>query len=575
MIGADLVSQVLLQENTEYVFGVPGDTSTSLYDALCRAGRLNHIFFRDERSAAFAADAYARVKGQVGVVDVPSGAGALYVAGGISEAQKSCIGLLCIATDIPLSSDETEALTEINQEAFFGSIAKWCVRVKAVDKLHSLLLKGFRLSSSGRPGATVVSIPENILNSDVTVRNIDSAQPEVPVFPKYRPNPASKDIESLLRLLAEADRPVVLCGGGVITSRACEDLSVFSERTGIPVATSINGKGAISEFSRHSIGVVGANGGRPGANTLLSMADMVLILGSKINRVTTLGGSLLTGKTLCQVDIDPQALENNATTHSSILSDARELLRRLNEATAAGDLSVRDSWKDWSDYASGVTREELDADFKEKARHSGTPISPYRVIEALQNVLPEHSIIVADAGTPTPFVSAYYRVATPGRRVISPRGHGGLGYALPATIGVKLASPDTPVIGMFGDGSFGMSMGDLETIHRLGLPIVLMNFQNGCYGWIKALQKLYHGGRYYSVDFAHVDNGKIAEAFGVKTVRVEDPGSLEQCIADAINSDGPVFLNVLSASPLQVTPPVAKWLRDETLEPSERQRLTY
>jgi acetolactate synthase-1/2/3 large subunit len=175
-------------------------------------------------------------------------------------------------------------------------------------------------------------------------------------------------------------------------------------------------------------------------------------------------------------------------------------------------------------------------------------------------LLPPESVIVADPGTATPFVSAFY--ASPaGRHVIVPRGYGGLGYALPGVVGAKLARPDVPVIGLTGDGGFAMSCGDLETIARLGLPVVLLQFNNAAFGWIKELQHLYRASRYMSVEFsADTDYAAIAQGFGLKGIRIQDPDELEPVLKAALASDRPTFIDVASESQITETPPVQKWL---------------
>ncbi len=575
MTGAQVLTKLLNEYEPEHVFGVPGDTSTSLYDAFCRWGEFRHVVFRDERSAVFAADAYARASGGAAVVDVPSGGGALYAVAGISEAQKCCIPVLCIATDIPLSSDETEALTEVDQEALFKAVSKWNARVKTVERLPALLAKAFRLATSGRPGATVLTVPENILNGDLKEPVTCHGSGRGRSFPLYRPRPPRSEVERLVKLLAEAERPIVLAGGGTLSSGAYDDLAALCSETRIPVATSINGKGSVAETSEWAIGVVGANGGRPTANALVAEADLILVLGSKLNRVTTLGGSLTKDKVICQVDVDAEPLDNNAAIDLPVLSDIRELLQALREAVGSVGAPRRNAWRTWCERVREETTRDFDTYFKDRVRASGAPVSAYKLVDALQNTLPQDSIVVADAGTPTPFVSAYYRVRLAGRRVICPRGHGGLGYALPGALGAKLGRPAAAVVGIFGDGSFGMSMGDLETIARVGAPLVLINLDNGCYGWIKVLQKLYFGERYFSVDFSPVDNLGIARSFGLEAHQIDDSGSLEERLEAALRSDRPVFLNVSCVSPVEETPPVAKWLRDEVIPAEERKRMTY
>ncbi len=201
------------------------------------------------------------------------------------------------------------------------------------------------------------------------------------------------------------------------------------------------------------------------------------------------------------------------------------------------------------------------AEFDEKARAESTPIKPQRVIKELAEALPADSIIIADAGTPTPFTAAYLR-SQAGRRVIIPRGYGGLGYAIPAVLGAKLAAPQSTVVGLMGDGSFGMSSNELETLGRLGLPVTLIQFNNSCFGWIKVSQKLYHEGQYHCVDFSSdTDHAAIARGFGLQGIRVEHPQDVGEAIREALASKQPTFIDIITESEVTELPPVEKWRR--------------
>lgn len=201
------------------------------------------------------------------------------------------------------------------------------------------------------------------------------------------------------------------------------------------------------------------------------------------------------------------------------------------------------------------------ADFEEKAGMECTPIKPQQVIKELAELLPADSIVIADAGTPTPFTAAYFR-SQAGRRVIIPRGYGGLGYAIPAVLGAKLAAPQSTVVGLMGDGSFGMSSNELETLGRLGLPVTLIQFNNSCFGWIKVSQKLYHEGQYYGVDFSSdTDHAAIARGFGLRGVRVEYPQDVRAALREALAGEQPTFIDVITQSEVTELPPVEKWWR--------------
>jgi acetolactate synthase I/II/III large subunit len=199
--------------------------------------------------------------------------------------------------------------------------------------------------------------------------------------------------------------------------------------------------------------------------------------------------------------------------------------------------------------------------FEQKARSDAYPIKPQRIFAALDRILPQASVIVADPGTMTPFTAGAFELRRPGRSTVIPRAHGGLGYAIPAVVGAKIARPDETVVCLCGDGSFGMSGTELETIGRLKLPVTIVHFNNGTYGWIKMLQHLYFDDRFYNVDFNAVDYARIAEGFGVRGVSVEHPDQIEDAIGEAVRRDSPTFIDVRTESELTEVPPVHAWER--------------
>jgi acetolactate synthase-1/2/3 large subunit len=312
-----------------------------------------------------------------------------------------------------------------------------------------------------------------------------------------------------------------------------------------------------------SIGVVGGNGARPYANEVLAAADLVMYVGCKTDSVTTLNWTLPPSDgsvNVVQVDIDPNEIGNTYPVRAGLAGDARtalaalaaELKGRVAEPSPNG---AREPWVDFVALRARWWEEQA-----AKMQSDAWPAKPQRVMRVLRDLLPADAVIVADPGTATPFTSAFY--ASPaGRQVIIPRGYGGLGYALPGVVGAKLARPNAPVIGLTGDGGFGMSCGDLETIARLGLPVVLLQFNNASFGWIKELQHLYQQDRYLSVDFsADTDYAAVAQGFGVRGVRVDSAAGLEPALRDALASDRPTFIDVVSESEVVETPPVQKWL---------------
>jgi acetolactate synthase-1/2/3 large subunit len=560
--GGQLVVEMLKVHGVRHIFGVPGDTGLALYDALRRAqekGEISHVLARDERSAAYMADVYARVSFRPGVCEGPSGAGATYLASGLAEAHASSIPVVALTSDTPLCQEARNVLTELDQPALFAPITKWSPLVKQASRIPDTMRQAFRVATSGRPGAVQVTLPMDVLADQVEAHPLH-AQEVCQHYPTYRTRPDPEAVERAAALLAQASQPVIVAGGGAVTSGAWAELTDLAEALGAAVGTSICGKGAIAEDHPLSLGVVGSNGRRPYANAVLEAADLILYVGCKTDSVTTAAWTLppcATAQTILHLDVDPSEIGRNYPTAVGLVGDARLGLVDLAQAVRARGAQPRHNpLHGLEDDVSAFW-----ADYEAKAAATTTPIKPQRVIQALARLLPLDSVIIADAGTPTPFTAAYLRSAA-GRRVIIPRGYGGLGYAIPGVVGAKLALPQAKVVGLMGDGSFGMSVGELETIARLGLPVTLIQFNNACFGWIKVSQELFHGGRSFGVDFSpDTDHAGIARSFGLRGVRVEDPLDVEPVLREALASEGPTFIDIVTECETTELPPVGKFYR--------------
>jgi len=556
--GGQLAVEMLKAYGVSVLFGVPGDTSLVLYDALCQArGEIRHVLARDERSAAFMADAYARVSSRPGVCEGPSGAGATYLASGLAEAHASSISVVALNSGIPLLNEDRNVLTALDQPALFAPVTKWCALAKRAERIPDIMRQGFRMATSGRPGAVQVTLPMDLLADEVQTPSLH-AEDACRSYPAYRTRPDPAAVAQAADLLGRAERPVLVAGGGVVTSGAWAELTALAVALGAAVGTSITGKGAVAEDHPLSMGVVGGNGGRPYGNSLLRTADLILYVGCKTDSVTTVGWTLpplTTPQIILHLDVDPGEIGRNYHTAVGLVSDAKLGLADLLVAVRALGVPPRPN------PLAGLTGEiaAFWGDFETKAAAVTTPIKPQRVIQTLARTLPQDSIVVADAGTPTPFTAAYLR-SPAGRRVIIPRGYGGLGYAIPGVLGAKLARPQATAVGMMGDGSFGMSAGELETVGRLGLPVTLILFNNACFGWIKVGQQLSHSQRCFGVDFSpDTDYVQIARGFGLRALRVEEPQEVEPALQQALAADCPTFIDIVAECETTELPLVEKW----------------
>jgi acetolactate synthase-1/2/3 large subunit len=564
MTGAEILVAMLQAHNVEVIFGLPGDTGVAFYDALRAQGTIRHVMTRDERSAAFMADAYARLSGKPGVCEGPSGGGATYILPGVAEAHHSSIPLLVITSDNALSMEHQGALTALDQEALFRPITKWSATIKRAELIPHLVRRAFRLMTTGRTGAVHLSFPKDILDQPIAVNDL-WADPACSGYPAYRTRPDPMNVERAAALLVASQKPVMVCGGGVHLSRAYSEAQALAEMLTMPVATSINGKGALAEGHPLSIGVIGANGGRAFAHDIVQDSDLLLFIGTRVNYVTTndwrTPSKNYAGK-IIQVDVDGNEIGNNLRVDVGLVGDAQLTLSDLRAAlkaqahplpphNAARMVAIRQAQSAWW------------ATQQPKMVSNDKPIRPQRVIRTLQELLPEDTVIVADPGTATPFVAAHYPLCCGGRYTVIPRAHGGLGYGLPAALGAKMAKPNQTVICLTGDGSFGFSVGELETIIRQNVKVIVLQFNNGSFGWIKELQHVHHDNRYFGVDFLQQDCAAIARGFGWHGIRVEEPRELAPAIREALVADKPTFIDVISADQIAETPPVIGWQEAE------------
>ena len=558
---AQVLVEMLKEYQVKHIFGVPGDTTMPLYDALYMArDDIQHIMARDERSAAFMADAYARLTHKPGITEAPSGGGATYVVPGVAEAHGSSVPLIVFTSDVPVTDEGKGTLTAIDQQRLLEATTKWSIVVKRPSMLPDAIRKAFRVATSGRGGAAHVVLPEDVLEELCPAPAI-YAEAACRSYPSYRTQAPLSSLEAICDALLAARRPMIVAGGGTVLSGAWDELTQLAETLHIPVATTINGKGSINEMHAWSVGVIGGNGGRPYANQLLSEADCILYLGSKVNSLVTLKGSVPDPRNnviTLQIDADPGELGNNVPMTSAACGDIKESLTALLKLVAGRVSSAPD--REWTMQTLAQPAELFWSAVARQAASDDVPLSPQRVIEELWRHTPDDVVVVADPGTMTPFTAAQFRTRRGGRSIVIPRAHGGLGYALPATVGAALARPHERIVGLVGDGSFGMSGTELATIAALRLPITLILFNNGSFGWIKMLQRLYYGQRYLSVDFPNkMDAAAIAEAFGIRGIRITHPEQLVPAIQEALTSNTPTFIDVPTRSELDEVPPVYAW----------------
>ena len=555
LTGAEATVEMLKAHGVEILFGLCGDTSLPFYDALARLPHgMRHVLTRDERSAAYMADGYARISGKVGVCEGPSGGGATYILPGLAEANESSVPVLCINSDISVASRGRYALTALDQGALMRPVTKWNTVLDRAQDIPRVFRAAFNQMTTGRPGAAHIALPFDVQNGSVERADVWGDH-SLGWYPAQRVAPDPYFVERAAQLLRDAASPCFICGGGVVIAGAEEDLVKLAERLSAPVATTISGKGSISELHPLAVGVVGSNGGTPETRAIVDQADLVVFVGCRAGSVTTeRWRHPIPGATkVIHVDVDPGVLGANYPADVSLLGDAKLALAALNEALSAVRRPLDTS-------IIKKAKEEKFARFQVLAASDDKPIKPERVVAEVAQATDRDTIVVADAGTPCPYFSAYYQVQGTGRLFFSNRAHGALGYSMSAAIGAHFARPQTKSVAVMGDGSFGFTCGELETAVRYRLPITFIVISNGTYGWIKAGQKSGYSERYFSVDFESTDHAAVASAFGVKSWRVTEPKKLGRVLKEALAHGGPSLVDIVCQPLHEAKAPVSEWV---------------
>lgn len=559
MNGAEAVVRMLDQYQVRHIFGLCGDTSLPLYDALYRTEhRITHVLTRDERSAAYMADGYARISGKPGVCEAPSGGGATYLLPGLVEANESSSPVLGLTSDVPVLSRGRYPLTELDQEALYRPLTKWNTICDRAEQVPHAIRSAFRHMTTGRPGATHIALPHDVLKGAVDAVDL-WAQPGHDRYPAWRVGPDPTALAAAAAALEQAVRPVFICGGGVLIAGASAVLAELASVLSAPVCTTVSGKGSIAETHPLSVGVVGSNGGVLATRDVVEQADLVVFVGCRAGSTTTERWTR-PGRdvTIIHVDVDPATVAANYRTDHALVGDAQLVLAALvRQLEGRERRRTRDI--DGVDVAARARHDKFAA-LQRLAADDVRPIRPERVIAELQRVLPRDAVVVADPGTPCPYVSCYYVLEEPGRRFLTNRAHGALGYAMPAAVGAWFAAPERRPVAIMGDGSFGFTVGELETVVRCKVPLLMVVLSNATYGWIKASQRASYGARYYSVDFSRTDHARVAAAYGVRSWRVEDPAELGVVFQQAANTTGPALVDVIVQSLEDAAAPVLQWM---------------
>jgi acetolactate synthase-1/2/3 large subunit len=517
--GADVLVECLTRWGVRRLFGMPGSHSTTIYDALARAGTIRTFLVRNEQAAAFAADGAARVTGEPGVVCTTAGPGATNALTGVAECWADSIPILLLAGQVNADALDRECgnYHEIDLEGIFRPVTHWCDTLRRVDQIPALVGRAFQAMTWGRPRPSALFLPQNLMRAPCP------AQAGTPAFspPPAATVPADA-IAGAARILAEARRPIILAGGGALWSGAAEAIESLALRLGAPVITTLNAKGLIDERSPISLG----HARSVRARAALPHADAMLAVGCRFTEVLTDWRRMTVPGRLVQIDLDPEQIGMNFPVVAGIVADARTACRAIVEAIPSSRAPKGSEW--------GRLWDEARA-----ARHP----KPEWLIESLRSALPDDAPVFTDACEIGYRMQADWPAYVP-RAFFYPSNYITLGWAFPAAVGAAAALGDRPVVSVSGDGGFVMTAQELATAARYRLRVIALVHNDSTYGAIKNIQDRAHEGRHLDTELNNPDFPRLAAAYGVPGRQARSPEELTAAVREALDRDGPSLIEV-------------------------------
>lgn len=556
MTGGEAIARMIQAFEGGPMFGMGGFQLLPFYDAARRLG-LEHHLINDERAGVFAADAYAKVSGRVGLVDATLGPGATNLVTGLVEALNAGTPMVALVGDTHRDHSWKNMTQESRQVDILRPAAKEVIRIESPARIPELMRRAFAVATTGRPGPVVVDVPEDVCHA--THGYADDAFAVDPIYraaPALRCRPDAAGVAKAAALLAEAKRPLVLAGGGVHLSGAAGVLSELARALNLPVAHTLTGKGAIACTDPLSAGLFGRYDRI--ANRLIEESDLLLVVGCKLGEIATKRYSVpAAGKRIVHIDIVAEEMGRTARPELSLWGDAKETLAEIAAMLKDRAPAIRERQEG---HAATVAARmaEWRAGVADKYASEEVPVSMARLLGELNRALPEDGILIADGGFAAHWGGLLFDTKQPGRCFVPDRGFASIGYGLPGAMGAALAAPGRAVVALTGDGGFNMMLGEMETARRMGLSFTVIVVNNAASGYVKALQHLMYGaGSYHASDLAETDYARIAQAMGCRGIRVERPGDLADALAQGMAGQGPTVLDVVvTRDPAKMLPGV-------------------
>ncbi len=545
--GSEALLRCLLAEDVNTIFGYPGGAIMPVYDALYGfADRLNHILVRHEQGAIHAAQGFARVSGRPGIVFATSGPGATNLVTGLADALIDSTPLVCITGQVFAHLLGTDAFQEIDVVNTTIPVTKWNVQVTEAKDIADAVAKAFYIATSGRPGPVLIDITKNAQNEMFEFGEYKKCE-NIRTY-KAKPLLQLSSVEAAAELINQAKKPYLLAGQGVLLSDASKELKAFSEKTGIPVASTLLGLGAFPTDHPNYVGYLGMHGNY-GPNINTNECDVLIAVGMRFDdRVTGNVSKYAKQAKVVHIEIDKAEINKIIKADVAVHADAKEALKALTAVCKPAQ------HQEWIESFHRLNEKEY-----EKVIHhefnSTDELKMAEVIHQLSQLTEGKAILVTDVGQHQMIASRYYQFKNPRTNVTS-GGAGTMGFALPAAMGAKLAKPVQQVVAVIGDGGYQMTVQELGTIMQYKIPVKILVLNNSFLGMVRQWQQLFHEKRYSFTEMVNPNFIKLAEAYSIPAEKVAERDKLKEALTKMLEADGPYFLEAVVGKEDNVFPMV-------------------
>ena len=535
MSGAKAVEESLIREGTKVIFGIPGGSTLPLYDVLYDS-KIRHILAHHEQCAAHMADGYSRASGTPGVCLATSGPGATNLVTGVATANIDSSPIIALTGQVTTPVIGKDGFQEADIVGIMTPVTKYCVQLRDPSEIPNSFRKAFYIATTGRPGPVLIDLPKDVLVKEAEM-NFE-AEIEIRGYkPKTDPHPVQ--VKRASEMLINAERPMMLIGGGAILSGASEEVLLLAETLMSPVGVTLMGKGVFPETHPLSVGVVGMHGTTE-ANRLIVEADVLLVVGCRFTDRTTGRLDLFCPDAkIIHIDVDSAEIGKNAKADLPIVADAKKTLRQIY--TQLSDKILKNERSTWTRRI-----DEIRDQFKSKNNNNveGPFMKPKAILSELRKILPNNAIVTTEVGQNQSWSGLYFQALKP-RTFITSGGLGTMGFGFPAALGAKVACPDVPVVDIAGDGSFIMTEQDLATSVNEQIPVVVVILNNSVLGMVAQWQRLFYNRRYSGIDLKGVpDFVKLADAYGVNGVRVHSLAEFSGAVTKALQNEITTVIDV-------------------------------